>query len=391
MKGKTLPGLSYLTQSRLFQAMVLILLFLLIVLVAREVSFFFHPFAVLLSTLFLPVLLAGISYYLFNPFVRLLSRGKFPKIAAITVLYVVLAVLTALSPVLGLPVLMVQIDSLIEHTPGLVNTVRASIEKFGKNEYITRFMPEVSVMTEELPAKAAELVKSLYIGIIQNISGFLGFFANLLIVLTTVPFILFFMLKDGSKLPQFATRFFPDEYKDEASSIVSSMGATLGTYIQGQLLVSLFVGVMMFIGYTVLGIEFALLLALVALVTNLIPYVGPFIGAVPGLIVALTHGPGKLVKVLVLVIIVQQIDNQLVTPLVIGKKLRIHPLVIIFLLLTAGSLAGFFGLLLAVPVYAAVRTAVTHMYRLILLRKTARAAVDRKKKERDADLTGNKL
>jgi predicted PurR-regulated permease PerM len=378
MKHKILAGYSSLTQNHFFQAMVYTLLFLLIVLVAREVKFIFHPIVVLLSTLFLPVLLAGIFYYLFSPLVRLMNRGKFPKIAAILVVYTVLAVVTVLSLVLGIPVLSVQINSLIEHTPALVDTVRASIEEFGKNEFISRFLPEVSVMTKELPAKAAELVKVLYGGIIQNIAGFLGFLANLIIVFLTVPFILFFMLKDGNNLPQFATRFFPDEYKDEASSIVSSMGATLGAYIQGQLLVSLFVGVMMLIGYALLGIEFALLLAIVALVTNLIPYVGPLIGAVPGLIVALTHGSGKMIQVLILVLIVQQLENQLVSPLVIGKKLKIHPLVIIFLLLTAGSLAGFFGLLLAVPAFAVVRTAVSHMYRLVMLRKTARAAVDGK-------------
>lgn len=118
-----------------------------------------------------------------------------------------------------------------------------------------------------------------------------------------------------------------------------------------------------------LGIDYALLLALVALVTNFIPYIGPVIGTVPGMLVALTQSPSKMLQVLVLVVIVQQLESQLVSPLVMGRQLKIHPLVIVFSLLVAGSLAGFLGLLVAVPAYAAARTAIVHGYRLYRLTK----------------------
>jgi len=347
------------------------LLGLLIILVANQVSFIFRPIVVLISTLFLPIFLAGIFFYLFNPITKFLVRHKMPITAAILLVYLVIGGALTLAVLFAAPILERQIDSLISATPRLVESVRVYLTDLGQNRFFSQFVPGFSDMNQDLVNQLGDLVRGLYSGISTNISGLVGFIANLIIVFTTVPFVLFFMLKDGHKLARLIARSFPRRFEPEAEQIMISMGDTLGTYIQGQLLVSSFVGVMVLIGYSIIGLPYALLLALVALVTNLIPYIGPVIGIVPGMVVALVISPAKMVQVMILVFVVQQLESQLIAPLVMGRKLQIHPIIIIFLLLTAGSLAGFLGLLLAVPTYALVRTAWTHLSQLWILRRHA--------------------
>lgn len=365
------PATHPLIDSKLFRVLVYLLLIFLVIFVGSKVSFIFNPAVVLVSTLFLPVFLAGILYYLFAPLVNLIQRGPIPRSAAIIMVYLVLGSLLGLAVLLMIPVLRSQLESLIRNTPLFVKQARVIFEDLLENGRLVKWIPEAESLIELIPERLSGMTQSLYQGISSNFSNFVSFIADLVIVLTTVPFILFFMLKDGARLPVFLARFFPDDFKDEAESIIISMGKTLGMYIKGQMLVSTFVGIMLLTGYLVLGLDYALLLALIALLTNLIPYVGPIIGTVPGMVLALMNSPAKMLQVLVLVVIVQQVESQLISPLVMGKQLKIHPLLIIFLLLTAGSLAGFLGLILAVPVFAVSRTAFVHLYRLYKLRKKA--------------------
>jgi predicted PurR-regulated permease PerM len=386
------------THSRLFRVLVYILLALLIVLVGTQVSFLFQPIVVLVSTLFLPIFIAGILYYLFNPFVNLIDRipvpsfpkksttinesaepsdlpdtqtRTFPRTLGILLIFLTVGGLLTFALGTAIPVLRQQIEGLVQNIPNLVRATRELIENLNENSLILQIAPGIQDFSRDLPNRLGELLRTGYEAISDNVAGVLGLVTNLVVVLTTVPFVLFFMLKDGDKLPGYIGGFFPKPFQSEAQTIMKSMGDTLGTYIQGQLIVSTFVGVMVLIGYSAIGINYALLLAVVALVTNLIPYVGPVIGTVPGMVVALLDSPAKMIQVLVLVFIVQQVESQLVSPLVMGKKLKIHPLLIIFLLLTAGSLAGFLGLLLAVPGFAVARTAWTHIRQLWLLRREA--------------------
>lgn len=131
----------------------------------------------------------------------------------------------------------------------------------------------------------------------------------------------------------------------------------------------MFVGTFTFIGYLIIDMPYAFLLGFIAGVTTLIPYLGPYIGIAPALFVAITQGWGKVVLVIVVVIIVQQVDGNLIYPNVIGRSLSIHPLTIIVLLLVAGNLFGLLGTILAVPVYAVAKTLVTYAVELYRFHK----------------------
>lgn len=146
------------------------------------------------------------------------------------------------------------------------------------------------------------------------------------------------------------------------------MDEAISSYIQGQIIVSFCVGVLLYIAYFIIGLEYSLILAILAMVTNIIPVLGPFIGTIPALIVAFIHSPITALWVLLAVIIVQQIESNLISPQVMGRQLDVHPLTIILLLLAASQIAGLIGLILAVPTYAILKVVVKHTYGLIKLR-----------------------
>ncbi|HIS89609.1 TPA: AI-2E family transporter, partial [Candidatus Avigastranaerophilus faecigallinarum] len=103
-------------------------------------------------------------------------------------------------------------------------------------------------------------------------------------------------------------------------------------------------------------------LGIVAGLTNIIPYIGPYIGIAPALFVALTMAPNKIIWVIVVVIVVQQVDGNIVYPNIIGKTLQIHPLTIIMLLLAAGHIAGIGGMILCIPFYAVIKTVCEYFF-----------------------------
>lgn len=134
-------------------------------------------------------------------------------------------------------------------------------------------------------------------------------------------------------------------------------------------LVSFCIGVMLFIGYLIIDLDYSMLLAIFSMLTNVIPFIGPILAITPALIIACIDSPMMVVKVLIVMMIVQQIEGHIISPQVMGKKLEIHPLTIISLLLAAGRIGGVLGLIIAVPVYAVIKVIAHHSYRLWKLRK----------------------
>lgn len=114
---------------------------------------------------------------------------------------------------------------------------------------------------------------------------------------------------------------------------------------------------------------YSLLLAVICGITNIIPYVGPFIGAVPAIIVGLFISPFQALYMALSILVIQQLDGNLIKPLLFGKSMNIHPLTIILVLIGAGSVAGILGMLICIPVYAVIKTIILNIRKIYLLRK----------------------
>lgn len=179
------------------------------------------------------------------------------------------------------------------------------------------------------------------------------------------------MFKRWQQISRGLSKFFPASYRKEGLHIIKDTSETIAAYIQGQVIVALFVGTLALIGYLIIGLDYALVMALLVAVTNMIPYVGPLIGGAPAVIIAIFTSPTQALLVIIVITIAQQIEGNILSPLILGKRLDTHPATIIILLLVAGNLAGILGMILAVPTYAAVKTIVININRLLKARKAA--------------------
>ncbi|GGK20549.1 UPF0118 membrane protein YueF [Caldalkalibacillus thermarum] len=343
-----------------------VILVLAIIWLASQVSFIFTPIRVAFQTLLMPFLLAGVLFYVMKPIVDFLAEHRVPRAMAILLLYVaVIGVLVGLSLAVG-PIFQQQMNRLIETAPAIADLLWSQWLYFQANQ--ANFPDFVNDWIEQ----ATVYVQQLMSAIGQNLANIISGITSFVITLAIVPFILFYMLKDGHRFPEGILKLLPEDKRTEAQAILSGMNKALSTYVLGQLIVSLCVGIMVYIGYLIIGLEYSLILALVAMLTNVIPFIGPFIGTFPAVIVGLIDSPWMMLKVIIVVVIAQQIESNLISPQVMGRVLDVHPLTIILLLLVAGSLAGIIGLILAVPIYAVSKVVVKHMYRLYQLRLSSK-------------------
>ena len=369
MKPRTLR-LPPLSRTRAFRILVYVLLTRLILWVGSQLGFIFEPLATVAGVVGLPIVLAGILYYLLVPLVDLIDRTKLPRRVGIGLVFLVLAVGVVLVAAVLIPSLLGQIEAFAAGMPRIVEEVQNYLRQITQDSFLAN-IPQIASLEQDLPSQISELLLGLYESIGADLSGLVAAVTNIVIVLMTVPFLLYFMLRDGKRLPGLVVRVFPDRFKPEALETVGKMGRMLGAYIKGQVIVAALIGVVLLIGYLIFDVRFALLLALLAFLINFIPYIGPAIGTLSGVLVALMDSPGKMIGVLIFAFIAQQLKAQLVAPLVLGNQMRIHPVVVILLLIGAGSVGGFLGLVAAVPAYALIRTAAPTLYKLVNLRKEA--------------------
>lgn len=340
-----------------------------LIFVSTKISFFFQPIGIFITTLFFPILIAGFLFFLFNPIVNFLAHRRVPKGIAILLIYVVFIGLIGLLIGTVGPSLSRQVADLIKDTPYYIKEARIFFEGMSETVWFKWTMQQDYVSFDKIVNTLQTYLTSLPSRITDSLSSVFSVVTNITLVIVTVPFILFYMLKDGHKFSGAILKFVPTQYRQSGAIVLKDTVQTLATYIQGQLLVCLFVGVGTFIGYLIIGLPYAILFAFIGAVTNIIPYVGPFLGAAPAFIVAFLHSPTQALLVVIVIVIVQQLDGNLISPLVIGKKLNTHPLTIIILLLVAGNIAGILGMILAVPAYSVAKTIILNIVKFVKLRK----------------------
>jgi len=353
-----------------------ILFVLLIVYVGTKVSFLFEPIIIFASTLFLPILLAGILFFIFNPVVKLLEKARIPRSLAILLFYLLFIGLVILLIAIVGPIISAQITDFFANAPRYVIDIRNFLLDLSETTWFKWIMSQDYVSISQLEQTLMDFTTSLPENITTSVGTVLGVVTNITLTAITVPFILFYMLKDGHRFSETAVKLLPTSYRKEGLTIFRDLYETLSTYIQGQVIVSLAVGIGCFIGYSIIGLKYALLLGIVVSVTNIIPYVGPFIGATPAVIIGFLDSPSKGLLAGLVITIVQQLDGNILSPLIIGKRLNTHPLTIILLLIGAGSFGGLLGMILAVPTYAVLKAVILHVVRLYRLRKRAQEEID---------------
>ncbi|MGB3261815.1 AI-2E family transporter [Paenisporosarcina sp.] len=348
--------------------LILILLLGLIIFIFDLVSFVFYPMQVLLANVVLPVILATIGYYLFRPLLQLLMRMKIPKIWGILIIFLGLIGLITLLIVLVFPFLKTQLTNLIQDFPQYFKKLVIDADMFLRtsifSSYYLNLEFDVEKLMQQLPENIGNTLQNAVGGVANGIGKVISTLTGLILAIVTVPFILFYLLKDGEKLPQYILNLLPPRMREDAHQVMKDADKQISAYIQGQILVAICIGCMVFIGFLIIGMDYALLLGVLAMITSVVPYLGPIIAITPAAVIAIGTAPFMLVKLAVVWTVVQLVEGKFISPQIMGKSLHIHPITIIFVLLTAGSLFGVPGVILGIPGYALLKVLITHMYKL---------------------------
>ncbi|WP_316246000.1 AI-2E family transporter [Bacillus sp. E214] len=301
-----------------------------------------------------PFIGAALISYLLHPLVEKVHQKGLHRGLAIGLIYLVFFGAVGYGLYKGIPVFINQMIDVAERAPEMAELYRG---------YIARFHSQTSSWPFGLHDRLEQIISSIEMKLsssitvlIEALSGLSDFFIFVLLI----PLISFYLLKDAEKIIDFGLRLFPKKSRDTTKKFLKDIDHSLGGYLRGQLLVCTIVGSFAAILFWLFGMKYPLLLSLFIGVTNIIPYFGPLIGAVPALLVAITMSTGMVIKVAIIIIVIQFLEGNVLSPIIMGKTLKLHPLIIIFALLVGGEISGILGLILAVPILAFLKVAITH-------------------------------
>jgi predicted PurR-regulated permease PerM len=336
-----------------------------------------------------PFIIGLVLAYLLLPLVNRLAR-KMPRWLAVLTVYaggigLIVVLIAYIAPVVS-----DQIEQLIDNSPKLMGRLQA----LGRDlfqQYQSSVPASIRAPLEQGVRNGLGTLQSNISTYIQGIGGFL--FAQVLQIINTLTFLvgfaiipiwLFYILNDVDKGRAFVNRLLHTRIRPDFWNIWSIIDRVFSDYIRGQLILGVAVGVMVGVFLLLLGLfdfqvgNYILLLAIIAGITELIPIIGPIIGAVPGVIIGFTVSPATGLAVLVVYVLVQQLENNLLVPRIIGESVGIHPALLTVVLIAMGHVFGLLGVVLAAPLSAIARDLFIYLYRRLdgQAPEDARLAVD---------------
>lgn len=302
-----------------------------------------------------PFIFAVIIAYLLNPIVSYLQNRKVPRGIAVVVIYTFFSLFLIVTLMNVVPAFISQAKDLTEHLPGLIQTYETWLNELHTHKYD---LPDgLRKGIDKFLLRSEERTSQFFTGLLDGAKGLFGKVVQLFVL----PFLIFYLLKDMNLLQRSCLLFVPHKQRKTFTRLSQDIDVAMGSYIRGQLWVCLLVGILAYVGYLIIGLPYALLLSLFVFVTNIIPYIGPLIGAAPAALVAVTISWKVTAMVLVVNFIIQILEGNIISPLIMGKSLHLHPLAVILALLLGEEVGGLIGLIFAVPIFAILRVVWQHL------------------------------
>ena len=261
-----------------------------------------------------------------HPLVDFFARFRLPRFITILVIYGLVFGFLGVSFASTIPALVGQTTKLATDLP----------------LFIERILPYWNIDTRAIANQIAPISQNI-------LKVTVGIFTNIVTTLTVLVFTFYFLLEHHNS-EQVLKNFLGDTMAKQVLLIIREIEQRLGAWVSGEFLLMSIIGVMTYIGLSILKVEFALPLAILAGLLEIVPTIGPILSAVPAVLVALATSPMLALFVVALFFLVQQFENNLIVPMVMKKSLGLSPLVTILSLMIGGRLAGFVGAVLAVPI-----------------------------------------
>jgi len=326
-----------------------------IFLIIMGVAFIFSIFSYV-KTVLLMLLIAWLISVILNPLVDYLESIGFNR---------ALAILTIMAIILG---------GIIALIIGIIPTVIKAVESISatlKSDLISNLTIQLEQFFQEKfnnPDLARDLInKAEQIGgaLLVEVAGFLKNAGTYVAFVGIVPIITFFLIKDRRLFKRALISQVPNRYFELFLNVLHKVDSQVTKYIQGQAIDALIVGLLSIIGLFIINLVFDnpvpyfFVIGMIAGVANLIPYLGPYVGAVPAIVLTILNNPDNvgyiIFWVIVVFVLVQLIDNNLVSPMVVSKSVNMHPITVVIAVIIGGNIAGMFGMLFAVPFWGIIK------------------------------------
>ena len=315
-----------------------------------------------ISSLLAPFVVSLALAYVMNPVVERFERWGVPRWITSLFLIIILLTLIVLFFFLVLPVVLTQFEGILDSMSRLIvdfnswiwnSSVLKALEKYGVSSEEVR-----NTLTGSVAPRLEDILKNVLRGLLLLVSSISNLVTQIFYVVL-VPFLTFYILADLPKIRQRFLMLFAHRYRDQVESYLKSADAVIGLYLRGTITIALMQGIIIATIFSIVGIKYALMLGVIAAIFDLIPYFGLIITMVLAVIVAMFSDPPVLPKVLFSLLSIESLrlfETMYLSPRIVGSKVGLHPLLVIFSILVFFYFLGFLGLLIAVPATALMIT-----------------------------------
>jgi len=317
----------------------------------------------LLSPILTPFLLAAVIAYICNPMVTRMAEKKIPRtVGAVLVMFLLLGVFAALILIM-VPLFEKEAGRLIDKIPAYLEMFRSQVIPWLEAKMGVNLQPDMNVLKQAVSEHwksaggvAAKVLPSLTSGGMVVVE----FFVNLLLV----PVVLFYLLRDWDHIIKHIDEMIPRYWHNQVNQLAHETDRILAEFLRGQLAVILIMSICYITGLWLVGLEFALPIGLLAGILVFVPYLGMIVGLTLATFAAFMQFQGwpGVLPVLIVFGIGQLLEGMVITPWLVGDRIGLHPVMVIFALLAFGQLFGFFGILLALPVSAVMLVWLRHIH-----------------------------
>ena len=284
--------------------------------ILSKISFLFLPVLDFLSVVMLPVILSGLLFYLLNPLVDLMEKYKINRVLAISIIFVVIAILLIWGLAVAIPNLQHQVVTFARNVPSYLKDADKVINDLVTKRLPDDFRPQLEQVLANFSSQATSWASDISSRAVNWLSALISATSQVIVALIIMPFMLFYLLRDGKGLRDHITQFLPTKFREPVGKILTDVNQQLSNYVRGQITVAVIVAIMFIIFFKIIGLRYAVTLGISAGVS----------------------------------------------PLILGSQLNIHPITILFVLLTSGSMFGIWGVLLGIPIYASAKVVISAIF-----------------------------
>ncbi len=309
-----------------------------------------------------PVFIGLFIAWFLHPFVEFLNKKGLSKIFATIFVYIIMLTIVYFTIANFIPILINQINAFLNILPIILESITISFERF-----FAHFETITIVNIEEIKINTVEYTNNFITSLTTDIpemtinfaGGFLSF-AGIFLLGFVIGFYLLFDFRNIGKRCLF---LFPQRIRTDIKSFFTETNISLLAYIKGTLLISLIIFISSAIALSIIGVEAALLLALIIGIADIIPYIGPYIGALPAVLVAFTHSITAGILTIIALFFIQTIEGNFVQPLIMSRTMKLHPVNIIVGILVFGYFFGIIGMIIATPLVAIIKILLIYINR----------------------------